>query len=86
MRDWEEQSVWLDAWRALLATLERKKQLKWARCSPTAASPPGEKRESGVGKTQRGKGRSGCCVVDGAGVPLGDHLGSASPTEVIVTS
>ena len=42
----------------------------------------GEKRGSGVGKTKRGKGTKWMVVVDGAGVPLGDHLHSASPAEV----
>src|ERR1700730_2030433 len=47
----------------------------WQFCS-------GEKRGSGVGKTKRGKGTKWMVVVDGAGVPLGDHLCSASPAEV----
>src|SRR6202162_3535210 len=41
-----------------------------------------EKRGPGVGKTKRGKGTKWMVVVDGAGVPLGDHLCSASPAEV----
>jgi transposase len=41
-----------------------------------------EKRGDGVGKTKRGKGTKWMVVVDGAGVPLGDHLCSASPAEV----
>ena len=42
----------------------------------------GEKRGCGVGKTKRGKGTKWMVVVDGQGVPLGDHLHSASPAEV----
>ena len=42
----------------------------------------GEKRGAGVGKTKRGKGTKWMVVVDGAGVPLGNHLDSASPAEV----
>jgi transposase len=42
----------------------------------------GEKRGCGVGKTKRGKGTKWMVVVDGAGLPLGDHLHSASPSEV----
>jgi transposase len=42
----------------------------------------GEKRGCGVGKTKRGKGTKWMVVVDGAGIPLGDHLCSASPSEV----
>jgi len=41
-----------------------------------------EKRGFAVGKTKRGKGTKWMVVVDGAGVPLGDHLHSASPAEV----
>jgi transposase len=41
-----------------------------------------EKRGDGVGKTKRGKGTKWMVVVDGQGVPLGDHLHSASPAEV----
>lgn len=42
----------------------------------------GEKRGSEVGKTKRGKGTKWMVVVDGAGVPLGIHVASASPSEV----
>jgi len=42
----------------------------------------GEKRGAEVGKTKRGKGTKWMVVVDGRGVPLGDHLCSASPSEV----
>jgi transposase len=41
-----------------------------------------EKGGAGVGKTKRGKGTKWMVVVDGAGVPLGDYLHSASPAEV----
>ncbi len=41
-----------------------------------------EKRGAEVGKTKRGKGTKWMVVVDGQGVPLGDHLHSASPAEV----
>jgi transposase len=42
----------------------------------------GEKGGSDVGKTKRGKGSKWMVVVDGAGVPLGIHVTSASPAEV----
>src|SRR5438876_5745024 len=41
-----------------------------------------QKRGCGVGKTKRGKGTKWLVVVDGQGLPLGDHLHSASPAEV----
>jgi hypothetical protein len=43
---------------------------------------PSEKGGCAVGKTKLGKGTKWMVVVDGAGVPLGDHLHSASPAEV----
>src|SRR6266581_8567632 len=43
---------------------------------------PSEKRGAEVGKTKRGKETKWMVVVDGRGVPLGDHLCSASPSEV----
>ena len=42
----------------------------------------GEKGGWGVGKTKRGKGTKWMVVVDGQGLPLGNHLRSASPSEV----
>jgi transposase len=42
----------------------------------------GEKGGAEVGKTKRGKGTKWMVVVDGRGIPLGDHLCSASPSEV----
>jgi len=41
-----------------------------------------EKRGAGIGKTKRGNGTKWMLVVDGQGIPLGEHLGSASPAEV----
>jgi transposase len=41
-----------------------------------------EKRGREVGKTKRGKGTKWMVVVDGRGIPLGEHLCSASPSEV----
>lgn len=47
----------------------------WELCSS-------KKRGDAVGKTKRGKGTKWMVVVDGEGVPLGNHLDSASPAEV----
>jgi Transposase DDE domain len=43
-----------------------------------------QKGDAGVGKTKRGKGTKWMVVVDGQGVPLGNHLDRASPAEVIL--
>jgi transposase len=55
---------------------------KLERVFPGRQFRSGEKRGSGVGKTKRGKGTKWMVVVDGAGLPLGNHLHSASPAEV----
>ena len=41
-----------------------------------------QKRGDGVGETKRAKGTKWLVVADGQGVPLGDHLHSASAAEV----
>jgi len=41
-----------------------------------------QKGGDGVGKTKRGKGTKWMVVVDGQGIPLGNHLDRASPAEV----
>ena len=43
---------------------------------------PGQRGGEAVGPTKRGKGTKCMVVVDGQGVPLGNHLDAASPAEV----
>jgi len=62
--------------------VERAPAIKMERVVSGRKFRSGEKRGCGVGKTKRGKGTKWMVVVDGAGVPLGDHLHSASPSEV----
>ena len=62
--------------------VERTPAIEVERVVPGRQFCSGEKRGSGVGKTKRGKGTKWMVVVDGAGVPLGNHLYSASPAEV----
>lgn len=45
-----------------------------------------QKGGDGVGKTKRGKGTKWMVVVDGQGVPLGNHLDRASPAEVTLVN
>ena len=71
LRAWEEQDVWLKAGPTRLGRNLR----RWQLC-------PGEKRGACVGKTKRGKGTKWMVVVDGQGIPLGNYLESASPSEV----
>jgi len=62
--------------------VERAPATQVERVVPGRQFRPGEKGGAEVGKTKRGKGTKWMVVVDGAGVPLGDHLHSASPSEV----
>ncbi len=62
--------------------IERAPATEVERVVPGRQFRPGEKGGAGVGKTKRGKGTKWMVVVDGKGVPLGDHLHSASPAEV----
>jgi transposase len=81
LRDWEEQGVWLTIGRAFLGELHEQQQLKWSEAFLDGSFAPA-KKGSGVGKTKRGKGTKWMVVVDGQGVPLGNHLHAASPSEV----
>jgi len=42
---------------------------------------PGKKRGAAVGKTKRGKGTKLMVVADSTGLPVGEHVHSASPNE-----
>jgi len=69
-------------------------ETQWKKIAPLLPKPPrhrhggrpwirsGEKRGAEVGKTKRGKGTKWMVVVDGRGVPLGNSLHSASPSEI----
>src|SRR5271157_6060624 len=69
-----------------LARVSERVERAWAtaveRVVPGRQFRSGEKRGAGVGKTKRGKGTKWMVVVDGRGLPLGNHLHSASPAEV----
>ena len=81
LRDWEEQDVWLKIWRTFLGELNERQH--WSGASRSGRQFCScEKRGCGVGKTKRGKGTKWMVVVDGRGLPLGNHLHSASPAEV----
>ena len=81
LKQWEEQDVWLDAWRALLGALDGEGLLKWVEILPGRQLRSGQKRGAAVGKTKRGKGTKWMVLVDGQGLPLGVRLESASPGE-----
>jgi transposase len=62
--------------------VERAPAIEVERIVPGRQFRAGEKGGAEVGKTKRGKGTKWMVVVDGRGIPLGDHLCSASPSEV----
>lgn len=43
LRDWEEQDVWLDLWRAFLSELDMKGQLDWAETFADGSFAPAKK-------------------------------------------
>jgi len=79
LRDWDEQGVWLNIWRAFLSELNERQQLKWSESFLDGSFAPAKK---GAQESEKPSGARWMVVVDGQGVPLGDHLHSASPAEV----
>ncbi len=82
LQQWQEQGVWLDAWRALLGGLDEEGLLRWDENVPRRQFCSSEKGGLAVGKTKRDKGTKWMVLADGEGVPLGVRLESASPAEV----
>ncbi len=79
LRDWEEQGVWLNLWRAFLSELNERQQLKWSESFLDGSFAPAEK---GLRSWQNPPGERH--EVDGDGrrrrCSFGRH--SASPAEV----
>jgi hypothetical protein len=71
LKQWEEEGVWLNAWRTLLGALDEECLLKWDETFLDGSFAPAKKRGSAVGKTKRGKGTKWMVLVDGQGLPLG---------------
>ena len=82
LKQWEDEGVWLKAWRALLGALDEEGLLKWDETFLDGSFAPAKKGALAVGKTKRGKGTKWMVLVDGQGLPLGVRLESASPSEV----
>src|SRR5215813_1148623 len=82
LKPWEDEGVWLNAWRTLLGALDQEGRLRWDEAFLDGSFRSREKGGSAVGKTKRGKGTKWMVLVDGEGLPLGVRLESASPREV----
>ncbi|HVZ18582.1 MAG TPA: transposase [Terriglobales bacterium] len=59
LRDWEERDVWLDAWRALLGTLDRRGLLRWEETFLDGSFAPAKKGAKPSGKPSAARARSG---------------------------
>jgi len=59
LRDWEEQGVWLEIWRAFLAELNEKQQLKWSESFLDGSFAPAKKGAPPSAKPNGARGRSG---------------------------
>ena len=82
LQRWQEEGVWLEAWRALLGGAGQRGPAAMGRDLSRRQFRPSEKGGAAVGKTKRGKGTKWMVLVDGQGLPLGVRLESASPSEV----
>lgn len=59
LRDWEERDVWLDAWRALLGTLDRRGLLRWEETFMDGSFAPAKKGAKQSAKPSAARARSG---------------------------
>ena len=59
LRDWEEQDVWRDAWRAFLAELDDKGQLDWSEAFADGSFAPAKKGGSQSERPSGARARSG---------------------------
>jgi transposase len=59
LRDWEEQGIWLNIWRAFLSELNERQQLKWSESFLDGSFAPAKKGASEWAKPAGGKARSG---------------------------
>ena len=74
----QRQGVWLNIWGAFLSELNERQQLQWSESFLDGSFAPA-KKGAAVSENQAGQGDEVDGVVDGQGLPLGDHLHSASP-------
>ena len=59
LRDWEEQGIWLNIWRALLSDLNQRQQRKWSESFLDGSFAPAKKGAVESGKPSGARGRSG---------------------------
>jgi len=59
LRDWEEQDVWLNAWRSFLAELDEKGQLDWSEAFADGSFAPAKKGAIASERPNAARERSG---------------------------
>ncbi len=59
LRDWDEQGVWLNIWRAFLSELNERQQLKWSESFLDGSFAPAKKGARKSEKPSGARGRSG---------------------------
>src|SRR5580700_4306545 len=59
LRDWDEQGVWLNIWRAFLSELNERQQLKWSESFLDGSFAPAKKGAAELEKPSGRRGRSG---------------------------
>ena len=59
LRDWEEQGVWLDLWRAFLSRLDRQQKLDWDQCFVDGSFAPAKKGATASEKPSGARVQSG---------------------------
>jgi len=59
LKTWEEQDVWLDAWRAFLAELDHKGQLDWSEAFVDGSFAPAKKGAIASAQPKGARARSG---------------------------
>ena len=59
LRDWEEQEVWVEIWRAFLSELNERQQLNWSESFLDGSFAPAKKGAMESEKPSGVKGRSG---------------------------
>ena len=57
--EWEEQGVWLEAWRVFLDTLHEQGRLDWEECFADGSFAPAKKGATALEKPSRARARSG---------------------------
>jgi len=59
LKQWEEQDVWLKAWRAFPAELDERGQLDWSECFADGSFAPAKKGGAASGPPSGARARSG---------------------------